>query len=592
MDDPLLALLARPGHVVFPSNRAALSDLAAHGRVERLATGHLTYYGRHGRRILATDPEGTPLHECEWAEDGRGGYALKRARLHLDWGQWVGLLPGGLVNETTLDLSRKPGWQRLTADDLRAMAAQSLRVPIEEVRCFYGAEDLVLDGRGRATIRHRKDAFFILEDGTFDRARFMACMGAMHWERIDFLPVVELFLSLLPGTGSAAFELIRGLYDDQNRDSRLPLRYRGIPTYPSEAAYKLFSAFFTPSHPGGDPFPVFMDQPRSHEVSWLPTADPPRRCFDRERRLCVTIQGATVLKATLADDPAGLPFVKPRPDGFAPCARSVVVSGGALLLRDGGAATEVPLKPAWGPIADSQPAVPAAAGAATGEGWRSVFRGEPPQVAAREAWASVLLYPEDDREIDEAASQPFVADFLQDQMEEDRELAARASGAGPVLARRFEAAFAALVSPERSAPCTLLYVRAGHAQRQAQALWNRLAQAGRLERLSRFRFLPAVEEEAVLRERYALIYDWTPFAAWDRSDELGRAAASLAGALAPGGLAFAVGPAHLGALLRARGLLVLREAAVESLPTFRMHRSILPKAQLKSGLTLVVARRS
>ena len=51
----------------------------------------------------------------------------------------------------------------------------------------------------------------------------MSCMGAMHWARIDFLPVVELFQSLLPGTGSAAFELIRGLYDDQNPKEPVPL---------------------------------------------------------------------------------------------------------------------------------------------------------------------------------------------------------------------------------------------------------------------------------------------------------------------------------------------------------------------------------
>ena len=59
-----------------------------------------------------------------------------RARVHLDWGPGSGLIPSGLVNRMTLDLSRKPGWQRLRADDLRNMAAQAMRVPLEEVRCF------------------------------------------------------------------------------------------------------------------------------------------------------------------------------------------------------------------------------------------------------------------------------------------------------------------------------------------------------------------------------------------------------------------------------------------------------------------------
>jgi hypothetical protein len=589
VDDSLLDVLDRSGSLVFPPNRASLREVAAGGRVRRLPTGHLVFYGPHGRRILATDPGGTPLHECEWTPDGRGGARLARARLHLDWGQWVGLTPGGLVNETVLDLSRKPGWRALRADDLRGMAARALRVPIEEVRCFYGDEDLVLDGAGHATIRHRKDAFFILEDGTFERARFMACMGAMHWERIDFLPVVELFRSLLPGTGSAAFELIRGLYDDQNRDGRLPLRYRGIPTYPSEAAYKLFGAFFAPSHPSGEPFPVFMDPPRSQEVTWLPVPDPPRRYFDRERRLCVTIQGATVQKATPADDPAGLAFVRPRPDGFAPCGRSVTVSHGKLILRDGETATEVPVDPAWGPIADSPATALAGTGAARGEGWLALFRDAPPRVTAAQAWSSVLLYPLDDREIDEPAAQPFVADFLQDEMEQDRDLAARASRAGRILALRFEAALEALIALDRPAAVTLLYEHPALAQRQAQALWNRLAQAGKLDWTGRFSFLPAVSEPAVLGERYDLIYAWTPYALFDRSDALGRTAAALAGALAPGGMVFAVGPAHLGALLRARGLRLVREAPVESLPTFRMHRSILPKARLTEGLTLFLA---
>ena len=63
---------------------------------------------------------------------------------------------------------------------------------------------------------------YVLEDGDFEQARFMSCMGAMNWPAIDFLPVVELFQSLLPGTGSAVFELIRGLYDDQNEGKPAP----------------------------------------------------------------------------------------------------------------------------------------------------------------------------------------------------------------------------------------------------------------------------------------------------------------------------------------------------------------------------------
>ncbi|MDA2912196.1 hypothetical protein MYX04_14855, partial [Nitrospiraceae bacterium AH_259_D15_M11_P09] len=128
-----------------------------------------------------------------------GTAKLARARVRLDWGTWVGIKPEGIVNTITLDLSTRHGWERLRTEDLRHMAAQALQVPYEEIRFFYGEDDLVIDARGQATIGHKKDALYILDDGTFERSRFMACMGAMHWEQIDFLPVVELFQSLLPG---------------------------------------------------------------------------------------------------------------------------------------------------------------------------------------------------------------------------------------------------------------------------------------------------------------------------------------------------------------------------------------------------------
>ena len=137
--DPRRAALTTPGHLRFPTNLLFAQDLEqVGGRVSCQVTGHLVFYRPDGRRFLATDPEGNPLHECEWGTDSTGEVALLRARIRLDWGQWVGLKPAGLVNETRLNLAGKPGWQRLTADDLRTMAAQALRVPLEEVRFSIG----------------------------------------------------------------------------------------------------------------------------------------------------------------------------------------------------------------------------------------------------------------------------------------------------------------------------------------------------------------------------------------------------------------------------------------------------------------------
>src|SRR5262245_4065886 len=117
--DPNCAALTTPGHLLFSTNLPFVENFEqAGGRVVRRPTGHLVFYRADGRRFLATDPEGNPLHECEWGIDAGGNEILLRARMRLDWGQWIGLKSAGLVNETSLNLASKPGWQRLKADDL------------------------------------------------------------------------------------------------------------------------------------------------------------------------------------------------------------------------------------------------------------------------------------------------------------------------------------------------------------------------------------------------------------------------------------------------------------------------------------------
>jgi hypothetical protein len=584
-DSSIQSILERPGTIAFPGNRPFVRNLeAAGGRVVRRPSGHLVFYALGSRRFLMTDPAGNPLHECEWVPAAKGYMALAQARVRLDWGGWVGLKPEGMVNSTVLDLSKKPDWQGLKADDLRKMAAQALRVPLEEVRFFYNDEDLQIDAKGKATIRQKKDALYVLDDGSFEQARFMASMGAMHWAKIDFLPVVELFQSLLPATGSAMFELIRALYDDQNETESVPLRYRGVPTYPSEAAFRLFSGFFTPKAPGGaDPFASFMDVTRAHDVTWRPVPDPPRRYFEEARRLSVTIKGGTVHRVTLADDPTGLSFGRPGRDGFGPHERAVVVSEGKLILMDREERAEVPIDPAWGPLSDSDVSElkPQAVG------WRDFFGSTPPEVEPATAFASVLIYPEDDREIDEAATQPFVADYLQDLFEQQNPLAAHLAKSEDVLIDGFDAALISCISLDRSRDYTILYHRPEFAQKQAQLLWNPLAQTKRLGWAKRIEFLPAeAYQKPAYEQKYDLIYRWIPFADFVQPSPMTEAAGSVAHALKPGGLAFIVGPTTLDRILRTQGLRVLHTEPVEQLPTVRMHRTILPKAKLKPGLTL------
>ena len=551
-------------------------------------TGHLVFYRSDGRRFLATDPSGHPLHECEWQANADGTVSLARARIRLDWGRWVGLKPGGLVNETRLNLATRAGWQRLTAEDLRHMASQAMRVPIEEVRFFYGDDDLVIDAHGQATIRHRKDAFYVLEDGSFESARFMACMGAMHWGDIDFLPVVELFKSLLPGTGSATFELIRGLYDDQSKGqaSPRPLRYRGIPTYPSEAAFRLFSSFFSPRVPSGaDPLALFMDQTRAHEITWTPAQDPPVRFFHDQPSLCLTVQGERIQKATVADDLMGLSYVNPARRRVIPWDRSVTVRDQGVELIDRQDRRHVTMsvrslqRMPSGPVPAPSPA-----------DWRSVFVEGVPSVQVGEVFGAVVLSPEDNTPIGELAAQPFVADYLQDLAEQDRDLAHIVSRAEQILIDNGDAVIATCIPFDRPREILAHIRNSAFAIKQAQQIWSLCAELQRWDWMKLVRFTETKTEKPAGWSA-DLAYVWLPYEDFEHATVLGVHGRMLATQIKSGGHAFVVGPVRFRSDLVEAGFQVCWEEPVESLPTFRMHKTILPKARVKAGLTLFLIRR-
>jgi hypothetical protein len=587
--DPVVTALSTPGHLTFRENLHLKKHFdSAGGRVVRDSTGHLIFYRSDGRRILAADPAGHALHECEWQADQQGKVRLVRARLRLDWGTWVGLKPSGLVNETTLNLAAKPGWQRLKPDDLRAMAAQALRVSLEDVRWFYRDEDLSISAQGLATIRQRKDAWYVLEDAEFDRARFMSCMGAMHWESIDFLPVVELFKSLLPGTGSAAFELIRGLYDDQNqgRPSPVRLRYRGIPAYPSEAAFRLFQSCFVPqAPPGKDALSVFMDPEKAHQIEWLPSPTPPRRCFDDSTGSCLTIQGDVLQKVTLANDAAGLSYVNPKGRAFLLCDRAAQVIHGQVVLTDRDAAITLTVPLPQGCCEGSEP--PQALQASPID-WKSVFVDGLPQIPPHQAYGAVLLYPEDDMPVGELPSQPFVADYLQDIAEQDAQIGSVLARAERVLIENGDAVISTCVLFDRPRDYMVLVRNAAFAQKQAQQLWTTSAQLQRWDWLKRIRFVSVLPPttDSSSPETFDIIYCWMPFEVTEDRRSFETAVEDLRRRLRAGGHAFVTGPASLDTYWPRAGFRVQWQAAVDQLPTFRMHRTILPQSRLKAGLTL------
>lgn len=538
-----------------------------------------------------TDPEGHPLHECQWTRDDSGQVRMTAARLYLDWGQWVGLKPGGLVNISTLDLSHQPGWHQVTRQDLRMMAAGSLGVPLTEVEFFYRDDDLHIASTGKATIRQRKDAFYVLQDGTFAQAQFMACMAAMNWDSIDFLPVVELFQSLLPGTGSATFELIRALYDDQNPCTPVPLRYRGIPTYPSGAAFGLFSAFFTPRVSGREnPFFIFMDQIRSHEVQWFPTQSPPLRYVDSKQNLCLTIKNQIIQKVTRTRDSAGASFQTPGQQGFTPLGRKIEVHDHVLRLIDFEHIEDIPLSQNLDVVSANTPTSPTCD---SRYDWRNVFTGGYPEIQARDAFGAILLYPDNDRIIGELPSQPFLADFFEDYCEQTGLLSNALLNISQVLIENFDAALSTCWYLNHPCEHTVKYSFPEYAQKHVQGLWNRLARESHLDWLNHFRLMPFYgTPHQEYSHAYDLMYVWFPFTWYLNFSDCHKKLSHIVQALNPGGLGMIGGPGFLAPSMSQFSLQILECRPAHDLPSYHMHKSLLQKASVRQELTLWIIQKN
>jgi hypothetical protein len=214
--------------------------------------------------------------------------------------------------------------------------------------------------------------------------------------------------------------------------------------------------------------------------------------------------------------------------------------------------------------------------------WRSVFVGGLPSVSADAAYRAVLLYPDDDAPITDLAAQPFVADYLQDLAEQDREIGRLITQANRVLIRNGDAVISTCIGFDRPRDYIVVVREPAFAQKQAQQLWTTSAQLGRWDWLSRVKFIPADHEPAgVSTQGIDVAYAWMPIGGHDPV-----AIATLRHALRRGGCAFVTGPAGLGDRLKESGFGLLWQERVEELPTFRMHRAILPKARLTGGLTL------
>lgn len=563
-------------------------------RIVLQPSGHRVFYDEQGQRVLCVDPSGTILHECEWTHRKDGTIRLARARVRLDSLLWIGLLPEATTHQTVLNVSRRAGWPAPTADDLRRMAAQAWGAPLDDLNYFYPDGSFEWGPGGTVTIHLKKDGLFLLGNGTFAHPRFISYMGTMPWARIDLLNVVELFQSALAGTGSAVLELIWGLCDDQRRTHGLiPLRYRGLPTYPSEQAYGLFSAFFRPETPTGEsPHKLFMDRHRANQITWWLRHDPPWRYFNRTRRLAVTVQGGTVQKVTVIDDPVGVPYIAPGTrGGFAPCERTVVVEGGRLQLRDGEGVRQLELDPSWHVAGDTQPHP----SAVYPFGWRAFFGVCPPPLDPARVHQLALLYPsgdapDEEAEVAELSTQPFVLEQLCASLNGLDQLRARLARIRNVLIDGFDAVAAGCVDLDYFRTYTLLYRSPEWAQKQAQVLWDQAAQTGRLEAVRETRFIPldGGRDEAYGRA-YDLLYCWVPFSAYRDMGQSERMISAVCSALTAGGLALIMGPRDLRVSFASYAVRLRETAGVEDLarlPLLTEHQRLHPRTRLNPALAV------
>lgn len=251
-----------------------------------------------------------------------------------------------------------------------------------------------------------------------------------------------------------------------------------------------------------------------------------------------------------------------------------------MILLDGPETTSWPIHPAWGVTK------PASASPPSSSSWRALFSERPPAVTPHEAFSALSLYPADGAEIGEPASQPFVTDYLEDLGEEDPVVRRWLARSRRIRIDGLDAGITSLMRFEQPRDYTVVFRWPALAQRQAQAIWNYLAQTKRLEWLSTIRFRPHIDAPWGPAGSYDGIYVWIPFIEWSRPDLISARLRQVKQALVPSGLAFVVGPPDLPGQAHELGWTIQAVLAVEDLPTFQMHRHILPQARLKAGVTL------
>jgi hypothetical protein len=338
-----------------------------------------------------------------------------------------------------------------------------------------------------------------------------------------------------------------------------------------------------------------MDTQRAYQIAWWPRPDPPWRYFDRARRLTVTVQSGVIQKVTVTDDSVGVPYVAPETrGGFASCGRLVLTEPDRLVLCDGRGTQAVRIDSAWGVTVTAHTS--AKPSRLYSYDWRAFFPETPPSIDVARAHALALLYPDDDTEVAELSTQPFVLEQCYASLNRLEHLRARLAGLQRVLIDGFDAVAAGCIDLDYARQHTVLYRSAEWAQKQAQVLWDQAAKAGRLDAVRHTRFLPANRHwKEVSGTAYDLIYCWIPFEEYWNSLGSERIVAQIMESLNHQGLAFVIGPQGLLSTLIAGSISVREYHTVKELsrlPLLTEHVRLHPRTRLNTALNVFMVEKT
>lgn len=261
----------------------------------------------------------------------------------------------------------------------------------------------------------------------------------------------------------------------------------------------------------------------------------------------------------------------------------------ALQLQDGDRREELPLRPEWG-ITTVAP-LPALSSTSRVT-WRTLFPDGAPELDTHRAYFAVPLYPDDDRPVEDAPTQPLALEQTFAYLDQLADAPHRSSVSGSVLIHNWDFLPSEIFDPADGRSYIVLYTRPEIAQRQAQRMGDQASAAGHWASLPRLSFLPTDRhQDAAYAKSHGMIYRWIPFESYRHRADCEQSLALVSKALAPGGFAVLAGPPGLSDACSRLPLRLLASDPIAQTAGAHMHQAILPKARINPDATLYLIQK-